>query len=435
MGKSAHLNGSDFVVGLPNWVCTPICKSSRRKVNDIARSTIQGRRVLVTGAGGSIGSELVKQLSALSPEHICLVDSCEFNLYQVDLAMRHSGFASSWSAHLGDVRDLAGMRHLFIREQPQIVFHAAALKHVPLLEEFNVVEAVRTNVLGTKLILDLCVATDATFVLISTDKAVNPTSQMGLTKRVAEILVNETAARYPETRFSVVRFGNVLGSSGSVVPLFRGQIASGGPVTVTHMEMTRYLMRIEDAVSLTLAASSLLQTGCSTYILDMGEQVSIFDLAIEMIQMSGRRPFIDVDIQFVGVRPGEKLHEELNYPWEELKPSSVPGVHVAVSSFKQRSRLRCIHELLAAADARDHAWVRRALTQAALEHAAKENHQPVPLAVFNAEQACELLVRGPEGKIKAISSFASKTLAAKAAPRRKSNGAIASPVLPSGAEG
>ncbi|HLH11957.1 MAG TPA: polysaccharide biosynthesis protein [Methylovirgula sp.] len=400
-------------------------KPYRRKVNDVARSTIQGRRVLVTGAGGSIGSELVKQLSFLSPAHLALVDSCEFNLYQIDHAIRHLGTGISCAAHLSDVRDLSSMRQVFIREQPDIVFHAAALKHVPLLEELNVIEAVRTNVLGTKIILDLCVSTNTTFVLISTDKAVNPASQMGLTKRVAEILVNERAVRYPETRLSLVRFGNVIGSSGSVIPLFRNQIAAGGPVTVTHPEMTRYLMTVEDAVSLTLAASSLEQNGCCAYILDMGEPVRIFDLAVEMIEMSGRRPFIDIDIQFVGTRPGEKLHEELNYPCEQLQPTSVPGVRVAISSFDPRPRLRHVHELLAAADARDYEAVRRALVQAVPEYRGQGRQLDVPLvaALLDRDRTDGALANRPAPR--------SKELEGARVMREKLNGAIAVPQLPS----
>ena len=217
------------------------------------------------------------------------------------------------------------MRHLFLKEKPDIVFHAAALKHVPLLEEHNVVEAVRTNVLGTKITLDLCCAFGADFVMISTDKAVNPSSCMGLTKRVAEIYVHDRAMRFSGIRASLVRFGNVLGSSGSVVPLFQKQIEAGGPVTITHPKMTRFLMTIDEAVRLTLSASCLPQQGFSLYVLDMGRPVRIFDLAVEMIKRAGRRPFTDIDIQFVGVRPGEKLYEELNYDWEVLARRKSPG--------------------------------------------------------------------------------------------------------------
>ena len=329
----------------------------------ISAEGVWGRRVLVTGAGGSIGSELVKQISRLGPKQLCLVDSCEFNLYQISYAIERDRPVKNWSACIADVRDEAAMRQLFLREAPEIVFHAAALKHVPLLEEHNVVEAVLTNVLGTKVVMDLCAANGVDLVVVSTDKAVNPSSQMGLTKRVAEIYVHDRALRHPEARVSLVRFGNVLGSSGSVVPLFRRQIEMGGPVTVTHPDMTRYLMTIEDAVRLTLAAASLPQTGYALYVLEMGRPVRIFDLAVEMIQRAGKQPFVDIDVTFVGVRPGEKLHEELHYAWEHLTPTSVEGVQSAIPMYDPRPKLRNIIELIAAAQARDCDWVRRALVQ------------------------------------------------------------------------
>jgi FlaA1/EpsC-like NDP-sugar epimerase len=330
---------------------------------EVSAASVWGRRVLVTGAGGSIGSELVKQITKLAPASLCLVDSCEFNLYQISYQIEREKPLKRWSACICDVRDETAMRHLFIREAPDIVFHAAALKHVPLLQEHNVVEAVLTNVLGTKIAMDLSASIGADFIAISTDKAVNPSSQMGLTKRVAEIYIHDRATRHPEARVSLVRFGNVLGSSGSVVPLFEKQIRAGGPVTVTHPEMTRYLMTVEDAVRLTLAAASLPQTGYALYVLEMGQPVRIFDLAVDMIRLSGKRPFEDIDITFIGVRPGEKLHEELNYPWECLSPTAIPGVRSAVPAFDPRPQLRNIEWLIAAAQARDCEWVKRALLQ------------------------------------------------------------------------
>ena len=335
----------------------------------VSAEGIWGRRVLVTGAGGSIGSELVKQISKLAPKRLCLVDSCEFNLYQVSYALERERPVKNWSACICDIRDEIAMRHLFLRESPEVVFHAAALKHVPLLEEHNVVEAVLTNVLGTKIVMDLCASTGADFIAISTDKAVNPSSQMGLTKRVAEIYIHDRALRHPDARVSLVRFGNVVGSSGSVVPLFRKQIEAGGPVTVTHPDMTRYLMTIEDAVRLTLAAASLPQAGFALYVLEMGNPVRIFDLAVEMIQLAGKRPFVDIDVTFVGVRPGEKLHEELSYAWERLSPTTVMGVRSASPDFDPRPKLRKIDELMAAAQARDCDWIKRVLTQIAPEYA------------------------------------------------------------------
>ena len=267
-------------------------------------SSIFGRRVLVTGAGGSIGSELVAQIAMLGPAHLVLVEACEYNLYQIGQTIERLKPTFGWTASICDIRDEDSVRSLFVREKPEIVFHAAALKHVPLLEDQNVIEAARTNVLGTKIVLDLCCAFGADFVMISTDKAVNPSSCMGLTKRVAEVYVHDRAKRFTGIRASLVRFGNVLGSSGSVAPLFQKQIAAGGPVTVTHPKMTRYLMTIDQAVRLTLAASSLPQEGFALYVLDMGRPVRIVDMAIEMIKRAGLRPFLDIDIQFVGVSSG-----------------------------------------------------------------------------------------------------------------------------------
>lgn len=337
----------------------------RRLADDASlfRCRIDDRRILVTGAGGSIGSELVRQIARARPESLCIVDACEFNLYQIAHILDRDYPAIRYAACIGDVRDEHAMRHIFLEMKPDIVFHAAALKHVPLLESHNVVEAVRTNVLGTRVIVDLCAVAGAEFVLVSTDKAVNPSSQMGLTKRVAELYVHDRALRYPETRMSLVRFGNVLGSSGSVVPLFRSQIAAGGPVTVTHPDMTRFLMTIEDAARLTLAASTVPQCGYALYVLDMGEPVRILDLATHLIREAGLRPFKDVEIAFTGVRPGEKLHEELSYPWEELQPTPVAGVRSAAPRFDPRPRLADIDALLAAANARDCDAVKRALTR------------------------------------------------------------------------
>jgi FlaA1/EpsC-like NDP-sugar epimerase len=347
----------------------PMLATASSRHQAISAESVWKRRVLVTGGGGSIGSELVKQISRLAPERLCIVDSCEFNLYQVSSVIERERQIKNWSACICDVRDEVSMRHLFLRESPEIVFHAAALKHVPLLEEHNVVEAVLTNVLGTKVALDLCASIGSDFIAISTDKAVNPSSQMGLTKRVAEIYIHDRAIRHPDARVSLVRFGNVLGSSGSVVPLFQKQIEAGGPVTVTHPDMTRYLMTVEDAVRLTLAAASLPQNGYALYVLEMGKAARIFDLAVEMIRRSGKRPFVDIDINIVGVRPGEKLHEELNYPWERLLPTAIPGVRSATPAFDPRPRLRNIDELMAAAQARDCEWVRRALVQIVPEYA------------------------------------------------------------------
>jgi FlaA1/EpsC-like NDP-sugar epimerase len=289
---------------------------------------VPGQRVLVTGAGGSIGSELVRQIAALEPASLVLTDHSEFNLYNIDLEAKEQWPKLARAAFICDVRDRSRVDRLFAEHQPDVVFHAAALKHVPLVEE-NPAEGVLTNVQGTINVADACVAQRAAaMVLISTDKAVNPTSVMGATKRVAEYYCqaldlstadagNDSQA---PTRFVTVRFGNILGSSGSVVPLFQRQIAQGGPVTVTHPEMTRYFMTNREAVTLILQASAHALMGKmdrgQIFILDMGEPVQILDVARQLIELAGLTPGVDIEIEYVGLRPGEKLREALFYPHE-----------------------------------------------------------------------------------------------------------------------
>jgi O-antigen biosynthesis protein WbqV len=297
------------------------------------RNLIEGKRVLVTGAGGSIGSELVRQLAGFSPAHISLVDNCEYNLYAIDLELSQSCPSLSRAAVLCDVRDRKRVARAFDREMPEIVFHAAAYKHVPLVEQ-NPLEGVRTNVVGTRNVADEAVRCGArAMVMISTDKAVNPTNVMGATKRLAEAYAQALDLTGSETRFVTVRFGNVLGSTGSVVPLFQKQIAAGGPVTVTHPDITRYFMTIPEAVQLVLQASV---SGASSedyrgklFVLDMGAPVRIADLARQMIRLAGKRPDIDIPIQYVGLRPGEKLHEELLHAREHLVESPQSGLMLA----------------------------------------------------------------------------------------------------------
>ncbi len=295
-------------------------------------ANLTGKRVLVTGAGGSIGSELVAQIAACGPSAIILFELCEFNLYRVEHALRASGYTGEIQPLLGDVRHAWVVETVFYEHKPQQVFHAAALKHVPLLEtQHNLIEAVRTNVLGTKNIADNSMRYHAEqMVLISTDKAVHPQSMMGLTKRWAEGYCQELATHVDDdTRYSVVRFGNVLGSSGSVVPLFQQQIAAGGPVTVTHPDMERYFMTVSEAVSLVLQASQLSMVSglkCPTFMLDMGKPVKIVDVAEQMIRMMGYEPGVDIKIEFVGMRPGEKLREELSEPDEVTFLTSNPRI-------------------------------------------------------------------------------------------------------------
>jgi len=300
------------------------------------KSLIEGRRVLVTGAGGSIGSELVRQISGLAPNAIALLDHSEFSLYTIDREMVETHPDVERVAMIADVRDPARIDSCFSSFKPEIVFHAAALKHVPLVEE-NPCEGVLTNVLGTVHVADACQAHGVrTMVQVSTDKAVNPTNVMGMTKRIAEQycqaldLADKTNSG---TNFVTVRFGNVLGSTGSVIPLFQRQLESGGPLTVTHPDMTRYFMTIREAVELILMASATATTSPiengRIFVLDMGEPVRIMDLAEQMIRLSGREPGIDIKIEVTGCRPGEKLFEEVFHASEKLVPAEISGLFLA----------------------------------------------------------------------------------------------------------
>ena len=288
------------------------------------RARFAGRRVLVTGAAGSIGSELVRQLAVLGAKHLLLVDMAESPLYDLEMELAASGHAERLTVRVADVRDEALMERLFSEHRPEVVFHAAAYKHVPLME-LQPLEAVRTNILGTRVVASLaCRHGVSEFVLVSTDKAVNPTSVMGATKRVAELLV-QALADGCATRFVTTRFGNVLGSSGSVIPLFRRQIEQGGPVTVTDPEVTRYFMTIPEACRLVLEAATMGQGG-EVYVFDMGKPVRIADLAERMVRLSGREPGVDIEIVYTGLRPGEKLYEELLAGQEDTLPTHHPRI-------------------------------------------------------------------------------------------------------------
>lgn len=277
-------------------------------------AVFSGKRVLVTGAGGSIGSELCRQVSRYRPERILMLDHAEFNLYSTEQAMAAECSGVAFTPLLGDVVDPVRMRHIFATYRPEIVLHSAAYKHVPLVES-NVVEGAKVNVLGTKVVADLAAAHNAErFVLVSSDKAVEPTNVMGASKRVAELYCQKLGQN-TNTAFIITRFGNVMGSAGSVVPLFRRQIALGGPVTVTHEDITRYFMTIPEAVSLILQAATI-GVGGETFVLDMGKPIRIRDLATEMIRLSGHEPGRDIEIKVIGLRPGEKLHEDLFYGHE-----------------------------------------------------------------------------------------------------------------------
>ena len=289
-------------------------------------AAMQGHVVMVTGAGGSIGSELCRQVCRFAPSALLLVERTENNLFQIhrELAARHPEVPLVTG--LADVADAPRMEELFQRHRPTVVVHAAAHKHVPMLE-WNPGEAVKNNVVGTRTLADLSHRQGVErFVMVSTDKAVNPTSVMGASKRVAEIYVQSLSQR-SATKFVTVRFGNVLGSAGSVIPIFKEQIAAGGPVTVTHPEMRRYFMTIPEASQLVLQAGTM-GNGGEIFILDMGEPVKIADLARDLITLSGLTPGVDVEIQFSGVRPGEKLFEELAVDDEAAEKTSHPKIFV-----------------------------------------------------------------------------------------------------------
>ncbi|HTW52239.1 MAG TPA: nucleoside-diphosphate sugar epimerase/dehydratase [Stellaceae bacterium] len=335
---------------------------------------VRDRRILVTGAGGTIGSELSRQLAALEPARLILVDNSEHLLYSIDIELRERFPGLAVRPLLGDVRDRSRVAEMLAAERPEVVFHAAALKHVPMVE-LNPVEGVLTNVVGSRNVAEAARAHGVRLVVqISTDKAVNPTSVMGATKRLAEAVCQALdldeaerqrrgrgKAQAGGTRFVTVRFGNVLGSTGSVVPLFTRQLAAGGPLTVTHPDVTRFFMTVREAVELVLEASATAAhdetaNGSGSrgkiYVLDMGEPVRIVDLAQQMIRLAGRVPGEDVMIEYIGLRPGEKLHEELFHDAEAAIPTANPALRLAAPRTADYAILaRSIDELEAEARA------------------------------------------------------------------------------------
>ena len=291
---------------------------------------LEGKRVLITGAAGSIGSEIMRQVAMFNPYQLILIDSAETPLHDLRLELKNRWSEIEAPTIIANITNQARMESIFAEYRPEYVFHAAAYKHVPMMED-NVSEAIQNNVLGTRILADLAVKYKVgRFVMISTDKAVNPSNVMGCSKRICEIYVQALARKIEkdgsaQTQFITTRFGNVLGSNGSVIPLFRKQIAAGGPVTVTHPEIIRYFMTIPEACQLVLEAGSMGKSG-EIYIFDMGQPVKIADLAKKMIQLSGRT---DVKVEYTGLRHGEKLYEELLATRENTKPTSHDKIMIA----------------------------------------------------------------------------------------------------------
>ena len=285
-------------------------------------SLLRGRVVMVTGAGGSIGSELCRQIARFNPKRLLLVDQSEVQLFQIEQELSETEYRGIILSLVADILDGPRMHYIFKRFAPQVIFHAAAHKHVPMMEN-QPSEAIKNNTIATAHLAEIALEFGAErFVLISTDKAINPTNVMGVSKRVSEIFLQALSAENPDqTKFIAVRFGNVLGSSGSVIPTFNKQIAAGGPVRVTHPEVTRYFMTIPEAAGLVLQSAAQ-GAGGEIFVLDMGQPVKIVDLARQLIELSGLRPDEDIEIEFVGLRPGEKLYEELSYEGENIAPTN-----------------------------------------------------------------------------------------------------------------
>ena len=318
---------------------------------DNISAEIKDKVVLITGAAGSIGSEIVKQTINFNPEMIVLVDQAETPMHELTLKMKSAKPGLRFSAYLGDIRNQERMEQMMELYRPDIIFHAAAYKHVPLMED-NPTESIQTNIMGTKIMADLAVKYNVSrFVMVSTDKAVNPTNVMGASKRIAEIYVQSLNNHLVKegktsTKFITTRFGNVLGSNGSVIPLFKKQIENKGPVTVTHPDIIRYFMTIPEACLLVLEAGTA-GNGGEIYIFDMGEPVKILDLAKKMIRLAGYKPNIDIPIKFIGLRPGEKLYEELLNSKEATKKTHHPKIMIAtVREYDYREVSEKISELI-----------------------------------------------------------------------------------------
>jgi FlaA1/EpsC-like NDP-sugar epimerase len=322
------LQRSDFSGYLQDVECSTLLgrkaiKFTRQSDYILMEREISGKVVLVTGAGGSIGSELCRQVAQFRPDLLIMYDRYENTLYDLEIELRHNYPDQKLVPVIGDILDSRKVASVMKSYNVSLLYHAAAYKHVPLMER-EPIEAVRNNVLGTYNLASLSVENNLEkFVLISTDKAVNPANIMGATKRIAELIIqsmNGQSRNGDHTKFIAVRFGNVIGSNGSVIPLFKKQIASGGPITITHPEITRYFMSIPEAVQLVMTAGAMGKGG-EIFLLDMGEPIKILDIAKELIRKSGLEPGEDIEIQFVGLRPGEKLHEELYWKGEGIVPT------------------------------------------------------------------------------------------------------------------
>ena len=333
---------------------------------------LNNKVILITGAGGSIGSEICKQVIQYSPKKIILFEQSEFSLYEIELHLRDFNSKIEIVPVLGDIRNPARVDAVFAKYMPNVIFHAAAYKHVPMVE-YNPLEAVRTNVIGT---LNLARAAGESgaerFTLISTDKAVNPTNIMGATKRVAEIACQVYANKFPNTNYMAVRFGNVLGSNGSVIPLFKKQIISGGPVTVTHRDITRYFMSIPEASQLVINAS-IIGKGGEIFVLDMGKPIKIYDLAQRMIRLNGFEPGSDMEIEITGLRPGEKLFEELFDKDEHLIETTIDKIKIAKMRLINPNAIQILNDLKLLEESSSKAEVISALQKLVPEFTHQEN--------------------------------------------------------------
>lgn len=360
---------------------------------------LQGKRVLITGAAGSIGSEIVQQVLSYKPAMVILCDQAESPLHEIKLEVEEKFPEIATKIFIGDIRNYRRMRKLFTDCMPEIVFHAAAYKHVPMMEE-NPSEAVLVNVLGTKNMADLSVEFGTgKFVMVSTDKAVNPSNIMGTTKRIAEIYIqslkdsplNNKDGKL-KTRFVTTRFGNVLGSNGSVIPRFRAQIQKGGPITVTHPDITRYFMTIPEAVHLVLEAGAM-GTGGEIFIFDMGEPVRITDLALKMIKLAGLQPEKDIKIIYTGLRPGEKLYEELLNVGEHTMPTHHPKIKIAkVITYPYQEVVGSIEDLLDINEAGDDVALVNKMKDIVPEFISKNSHFEFLDNISGSEDEIEILV-------------------------------------------